>query len=297
MLSRRRGFTLTELMVAMVLLGLVLTGLTTAIIQQQRFYGGTAEVLEARANVRQAADILPSELRAISPASGDIYAMTSSSIDYRGSTGASVMCTINVARTSITIPPLVTTSQSGATAWLVAPLAGDSLLVYDQGPTPASADDQWRAVALTANPAAGLCPTFTANTAESANSFTLALSAALPATVQTGAAIRFFRRSRYELYNGPDGLGYVGFSDCLSTRSPACTSPQPVSGPYLPLGGTPAGLTLSYFDANGNVTATPAQVSRIDVIVRSRTRNNVRTAGYKTGRYTDSLTFSIAARN
>lgn len=297
MLSARRGFTLTELVVAMVLLGLVLTGLTTAIIQQQRFYGSTAEVLETRANVRQAADILPSELRAVSPASGDIYAMTSTSIDYRGSTGASVVCTINVARTQITLPPLLTAVQSGATAWLAAPQLGDSLLVYDSGPTPASADDSWFAVALAAIPAVGACPTFTSSPTEAANGFTLSLTTALPPSVQTGAAIRFFRRSRYELYNGSDGLGYIGFSDCLTSRLSACTSPQPVSGPYLPLGSTPNGLTLSYFDANGNATANPLLVSRIDVVVRSRTRNSVRTAGFVQGRYTDSLTFSIAARN
>ncbi len=275
----------------------MLTGLTTAIIQQQRFYGGTAEVLETRANVRQAADILPSELRAISPSGGDIYAMTSSSIDYRGSTGSSVVCTINLARDAVTLPPLVTTAQNGTTAWLTAPQAGDSLLIYDHGPTAASADDVWRVYALQSAPSGGTCLTYTANVAEAATGFRLQLTDTLTSTTMPGAAVRFFRRSRYELYNGSDGLGYIGFSDCLATRSPACSSPQPVSGPYLPLGASPAGLTLSFFDANGNATANPTQVARVDVVVRSQTRNNVRTAGYRTGRYTDSLTFSVAARN
>lgn len=295
--STRRGFTLSELLVAMVLLGLVLTTLTSVIMQQQRFYHGTSQVLETRANVRQVADILPSELRAISPSSGDIYAMTGTSIDYRGSTGAAVVCTINGPRTIITIPPLATASQNGTTAWLSLPQPGDSILVYDQGATPASADDAWQAHALTLSPVAGVCTQYTANTVEAALGFTLTLNTPLSATVLPGASIRFFRRARYELYNGSDGLGYLGFSDCLATRSPQCSSPQPVSGPYLPFGGTPQGMGFTYRDSTGAVTATPAQVSRIDVVVRSRTRSNVRMAGYGTGKYSDSLTFSIAARN
>ncbi len=294
----RRGFTLTELLVAMVLLGLVVTTLTAVVIQQQRFYSGTSEVLETRANVRQVADILPSELRPISPASGDIYAMGTTFLEYRGSIGASVVCAMNVPRTRVIIPPLATAAQSGSTAWLTAPLVGDSLLVYDQGPTPASADDQWTVHEITAGPGAGnVCVPFTTSPAEAATGMSFDLAPALSATVQVGASIRFFRRSRYELYNGSDGLGYLGFSDCAPGRIPACTTPQPVSGPYLPLGGTPQGLTFNFFDVTNTVTANPAQVSRIDVVVRSRTRNNVRITGYPTGRYADSLAFSIAARN
>ncbi|HJU90951.1 MAG TPA: prepilin-type N-terminal cleavage/methylation domain-containing protein [Gemmatimonadaceae bacterium] len=297
MLKNRRGLTLIEVMIAMVLLGLVLTGLTTVIMQQQRFYGGTAEVLETRANVRQVADILPSELRAVSPADSDIYAMSATSIDYRASTGSSVVCTMNGPRTQLTIPPTTTASLNGTSAWLSPPLNGDSLLVYDQGPTQASADDSWTVHVLTADPAAGICLPFTANAAEAALGYTLNVTPALSLNVQVGASIRFFRRARFELFNGADGQGYLGYSDCIPSRLPACSAVQPVSGPYLPLGGAPEGLSLSYFTTANAVTADPTQVARIDVVVRSRTRGEVRIAGYPSGRYTDSLTFSIAARN
>ena len=72
---------------------------------------------------------------------------------------------------------------------------------------------------------------------------------------------------------------------------------QAVSGPYLPLGGSPEGITFAYVDAADVATADPTLVARIDVRVRSETRGNIRMAGFQSGKYTDSLTFSIAARN
>ena len=92
MLKNRAGLTLAEVLVAMVLLGLVLTALTGVIMSQQRFYGGTNDLLEARMNVRQASDILPSELRGIAAGAGDIYTMSATSIEYRGSIGSAVVC-------------------------------------------------------------------------------------------------------------------------------------------------------------------------------------------------------------
>jgi prepilin-type N-terminal cleavage/methylation domain-containing protein len=297
MLRPRAGLTLPELLVAMVLLSIVMTGLTTVIMQQQRFYSGTAQLIETRTSVRQVAEILPSELRAISPASGDIYAMTATSIDYRASVGSSVTCLI-LAPNIVTIPPVSTILQNGSTAWLTPPVAGDSVLIYDQGPLEASADDAWRAYELAAPPSpANICPTYTSNASEAAMGFSITLIGSWSSTIKPGASIRFFRRSRFELYNGSDGLGYLGFSDCLPTRSPACTSPQPVSGPYLPLGGSPEGLTFSYVDSTNTVTTNPLEVARIDVVSRARTRSALRIAGYQSGQYRDSLTFSVATRN
>jgi prepilin-type N-terminal cleavage/methylation domain-containing protein len=297
MLMRRSGLTLVEVLIAIVLLGLVLTALTGVIMSQQRFYGGTAEILETRTNVRQVADILPSELRVVSPADSDIYAMTATSIDYRGSVGSAVVCAMNAGRTTITIPPTNTTSQNGTTAWLSTPQVGDSLLVYDQGATDASADDKWTVHEITAAPTSGTCTPFTASAAEAALGFSLDVTPALSGDVRVGASIRFFRRARFELFNGPDGRGYLGFSDCLPSRTPACSTVQAVSGPYLPLGGSPEGITFAYVDAADVATADPTLVARIDVRVRSETRGNIRMAGFQSGKYTDSLTFSIAARN
>ena len=56
---RRKGFTLVELVMVAVLAVLVLGGMMNVLVRQQRFYRGTADLLEARSQTRQAAGILP----------------------------------------------------------------------------------------------------------------------------------------------------------------------------------------------------------------------------------------------
>ncbi len=46
--SVRRGITLPEMIVVMVLLGLVVGGLMTVLVRQQRFYTGTSEIIIRR---------------------------------------------------------------------------------------------------------------------------------------------------------------------------------------------------------------------------------------------------------
>jgi len=123
------------------------------------------------------------------------------------------------------------------------------------------------------------------------------LSAALtqPNIVQ-GSSIRFLREARYSLYQASDGRWYLGYQECPGGT---CNTIQPVSGPYLPpsTSGGSSGLTFTYFDSTGAVTATPTTVARIDVVTRSATRNDVRIPGFATGQHVDSLRTSIGLRN
>ena len=89
----RRAFTLVELLITMVLLGLVGAVVVTVVVRQQRFYRATSALMDARAQIRQMASVLPMELRGISSAGGDIVAMTDSAIEFRSSFGSSVVCT------------------------------------------------------------------------------------------------------------------------------------------------------------------------------------------------------------
>ena len=57
--------TLLELLISMVLIGLVGGLIVGFLLKQQRFYAGTNEILLTRTQVRQAAAMLPSDLRAI----------------------------------------------------------------------------------------------------------------------------------------------------------------------------------------------------------------------------------------
>jgi prepilin-type N-terminal cleavage/methylation domain-containing protein len=300
----RAGFTLVEMMTVLVLLGIVVGSIVQVIAGQQRFAGDAAQVMETRGNVRQIADILPSELRGVSASGGDIYALGDRFLEVRAPIGSTIVCTIDVTRMIITVPPLSLSAQNGLTAWLSTPLQGDSLFVFDEGPTQTAADDAWQRVALTAAPlGAAACPTttnLTRNATEAAAGFTLRLSAALSPTVTVGSVIRFFRRTRYELYQASDGNWYLGWYDCVSTPSRAtpCSIIQPLLGPYLPyVAGGAGGLKLAYFDSTGAATNVPARVARIDVTVRARSLQRLRSHGWRQGWYQDSLDMSIAVRN
>src|SRR5919106_2899787 len=161
----RRGITLPELMVVIVLLSLVVGGIMTVLVKQQRFYTGTSEIIETKASARSAIDILSSELRALStstrggaPNEVDIYSLTDSSIVFRSPFGSTVICTIDPMRTRITVPPAAMAAGNALTTFLATPRAGDSLFVFDPGAQPGTNDDQWIRRVLLANPGTGICP-------------------------------------------------------------------------------------------------------------------------------------------
>lgn len=293
----RHGFTLVELMIVIVLLGIVAGGMLALIAQQQRFYGGSSGIIDTRSSLRQGVDVLQSDLRGLAPSDTEIFAMRPTAIDYRSSVGTGVVCSVDATRHTIVVPPKTLASGATLTSWLSIPQPGDSVLVYDSGKTAARGDDKWFPARLTATPAGGaLCPSSTGftNSGEQNQGYSLTIDRALPTTVDIGAPIRFFRRARYELYQEVDGKWYLGYRDC----SPTCGTLQPVAGPYLsPNDPAGSGLSLTYRDANGAVTPDSTQVRRIDIVMRARSAQVVKTPGHAAGRYLDSLSTSVAVRN
>lgn len=294
----RSGFTLVELLVVIVLLAMVLTSVMTVFVQQQRFYSDSAAIMETRSSSRDAAYVIQSDLRSISPKSGDIYSMSSKSIEFRSQTGASVVCTIDGSRSVLTVPPLDVATGAALTSWLAPPAAGDTVLIYDSG----TAVDSFSYYTLTAAPTnSASCPNTTGLTTtvgEATTGYTLRVTPALPATTIVGAPIRIVRTAHYELYQETSGNWYLGYYDCLPSRAPKCNSLQPVAGPYLPanLAGT-GGIVFTFLDSTGTVTTTNKLVRRIDLAARAQTAVNVRTAGYSKGLVSDSMFTTIAPRN
>jgi prepilin-type N-terminal cleavage/methylation domain-containing protein len=291
----RLGFTLAELMVALVLLSVVGTAIINMIVRQQRFYTGASEVIETRSSVRQVADLLPTELRGLSPANGDIDTMGVAGIKFRSLRGATVICNL-VSGTQIVIPPLALSRRNGLSSWSMAPVVGDSVMVFDIEANPRRWEYR-RIVAV----GPGVClpaTNFGANGAENAAGILLTLDAGLPLTMVNGAAIRFFRQASYELYRAANNEWYLGYRDCLPGRVPACETIQPVSGPYLPRGpAATSGLALRYFNLAGAETMNPTDVVRIDVVVRAASRRPIQSFGGGGELYRDSVAFSIAVRN
>lgn len=298
----RRAFTLVELLVAIVLLAIVAGGMMDVIVRQQKFYSGASGVLETRGSVRDGMAMLTSDLRSLSPKNGDIYSMGRTFIEFRLVTGAATVCTININRRSVTVPPLVLSTNTGLTSWISAPQNGDSVFVYDADTSTNASDDKWDSAQLSAG-ATGLaiCPTtsgFTTTVAEAASGWLIPLNDTLSSTVSVGAPLRFFRRARYELFQASDGLWYLGFFDCLPSRSPACTTLEPVSGPYMPAANSgQSGLELTYYDSTGATTSVDSLVRRIGIVTRAQSHSIIHMPGRAAGFYQDSLSAFLAVRN
>lgn len=304
----RRGFSLVELLIVIVLLGLVVGSLLNVVMRQQRFYRGASELIETRSQVRQALDLLPSDMRSMSTAgpASDLISMGDHFIRYRSSFGVSMVCALNAGRTVVTLPPPDELAAGNVlTSWLRLPVVGDSIMIFDEGPQ-MGGNGSWVMRQITGFvPVIGGCAAtsgYTSPADATSTSYAVTLSQALPATVQAGDPVRIFEHVNYELYEASDGRSYLGVYTCRANRSPACVTIQPVSGPYLPYSeaAEESGLTFQYFDAAGTATTNPSSVARIRIAVRGTTESAVNIPGLKRredGTYRDSLDLTVTLRN
>jgi len=304
--SRRAGFTLIELVIAMVLMSLVGGAIVKLLLRQQRFYNSTSDLIQTRQQIRQAAAMLPSDLRGISSVGGDISSMSDSALEFRSAFGGSVVC-VNAGGTLSTVPRVL---ASGATMtnWITTPVVGDSLAVYNNGASLAMAGQGWLFYRITAvtpvtTNAANGCPNATgltrAGDITAANpSLQLGLTPAAPNTIAVGAAIRFFRRVRYRIYRDTDNQWYLGFFNCVYGRVPVCNTTQAIAGPFQPYAnnGT-SGVQFAYYDSTGAVTANPLQVARISLVVRGQAGALINLSGAGGTVFHDSLRIEVGLRN
>lgn len=291
----RRGFTMIELLVALVLLGLVSTAIYRVLVNNQRLYMAQTQRIDLSQNIRASNTILSSEFRELDAFDGDIAAMTATSIDIRAMRWLSFIC----------VAPALAGNNAGNQMIIRGNAVGtpmffgsryinentDSLLIYLDGNQTTRTDDYFVPARLAATPGNQQCPAVGAVAAQPGTrivfdgNFIAGTNVAGAITV--GAPVRGFERARYALYQpAGDTSWYLGFQ-------PAGQTMQPLIGPLLT-----NGLTFSYFNAAGAVTAVRTQVARIDVTVRARSQNAVRRGGQEAARtIVDSITFSVALRN
>lgn len=77
----RRGFGLTELIVAMVIAGVIGIALTRLVINQARFVATQDGMMRARSSARAALNLLSYELRTVSGGTGGVFRATLDSVD------------------------------------------------------------------------------------------------------------------------------------------------------------------------------------------------------------------------
>lgn len=313
------GFTLTEILVALVLLGLVMGAMMTVLVRQQKFYRSANELMDTRSQVRQAIAMLPSELRMISVSDlrngTDIYATSDKSVEFRTILGSSIVCK-KTSTTKLTIPPVDVAKGTALTTWIAPPIAGDSMLVFDDSTSVGNDDDHWEvykiesvqtvapADAAACKPASGYTQAADEAAGRVSYEITVVNDAAnlLSGTIVQGSPIRFFHRRRYELYQ-PVGSAswYLGRKDCIAT----CGAMSVVSGPFAAYSTTVAnsGLSFIYWKSDGTTftpaatTASRAQIAGVQIVARADTKSRVAISGMANQVKRDSLSLNVALRN
>jgi prepilin-type N-terminal cleavage/methylation domain-containing protein len=283
----RRGFTLVELLIALVILGIVSAGLYRVLVNNQRLYQAQTQRIDLQQNIRAAVTVLPADLREIDATDGDIKAMSATSITIRAMRYLAIVCSAPVLGGVTTNVGLIVRR---APFWGVRGIntSTDSLLIYYEGVESTRKDDDWALARPTIVNAGVNCPDGrpgVAVTVSFANLGGGGLANAAGA-ILNGAPVRGFETVTYQLYAvGTDW--YIGMKA-------GSNSLQPLVGPVLS-----NGLRFAYYDSTGVVTTDSSRVARIDITVRGQTAQLVRTGGTSgaLARAVDSVTTSVALRN
>jgi prepilin-type N-terminal cleavage/methylation domain-containing protein len=320
---KRRGMTLIEIMISLVLLGIVSGVIMRVIMRQQRFYQGVNQIMTQRGQLRQATSVLPIDLRSLSSVGGDIIVATDSSIDFMVNVGTGVVCNV-VDNKQVAMPPDTLNNGQEITSWFGYPRPDPSsdglaysVYIYNDSSIVGNEDDTWKKFDLVdVHQDASQCLTGFGATVWDVGKKRPVLQVSDPEGktdpvtfgplsqyINAGAPVRVVRRVRYALYQAGDGKWYLGFARYLKTNTYEELSP--VSGPYDAYG-TASGLGFRYYDVDGTEIASGAdstnraRIARVDLIARARTSANVRAAGIQGGanqQYRDSLAVSVMLRN
>jgi len=292
----RRGFTMVELLVALVLLGLVSAALYRVLVNNQRLYMAQTQRIDLSQNIRAAANILPSELREIDASEGDIIAMSPTRLEIRAMRWIGFTCVAPVLGGALN--PVTMVIRGGAPGQPLffgargINIATDTMLIYYDGDPTSRNDDYWARGTFTGvAPAAVNCPDPTAppqpGQLVTFNLNLLGLGINAAGAIPVGAPVRGYEHVIYQLYQpAGDTSFYIGFQ-------PAGGTMQPLVGPVLT-----NGLTFQYYAADGSVTAVKNQVARVDITVRARTTSAIRGGGQApAATVVDSISTSVALRN
>ncbi|HUF29225.1 MAG TPA: hypothetical protein VMM77_01080, partial [Gemmatimonadaceae bacterium] len=263
---------------------------------QWRSHDAVAEGEKTRQALNDAASMLLAELRTLSPAAGDLVSATDTAIEVRSTLGASVTCSVTVARDRIVIPPRQPSKGVPLTWWRDAPVVGDSIeLLNSRGALP---DTVSRHELLGIG--GGTCPTssgFAITPGDAAGGIELRVSPAVPVGVITGAPVRLLRGSRYSLYrSSADNSWYLGIKERMGG---SWSVVQPVAGPFLPRAGTASGVAFAIRDSAGLSLTSQAALTGarlIEIGLRAQGRRQALALG-RAASIAESLHVALAPRN
>jgi prepilin-type N-terminal cleavage/methylation domain-containing protein len=274
-----RGFTLVELLVAMIMLVIVGTGLYQTLITVQRVSAKQTEISNLQGNLRTGMQLVQSELAELFTNAGagtsDLVNPSATLLRYHAMRGIGETCEVTASEVKI---------QSASWNGTVPKAGQHLLLLWDQDSTLAS-DDVWLELTPTGGPSlAALCP----DGVTAAYSVPVTLTDPQRTTIYPPSPVRTLEEMELGLV-ASSGQNWLG----IRSISAGEVALIPVIGPLAA-----GGVTFEYRDASDNVTATPENVKTILVVLRGITDRTVATGlGSTQGNPIDSLQVRIQLRN
>jgi prepilin-type N-terminal cleavage/methylation domain-containing protein len=198
-MTGRRGFTLTELMVGLVIVGIIGGALTRLLVSQSRFYDQQTQLRRARFLSRTAVNAALSDLR-MTEATGGVVAATPTSVTLRVPYALGIVCASSAAQATVALFPVDSTvyATSGFSGYAWRDTLG--AYTYVEG-----------SVALGAG-ATATCTGANVTVLTGGRAVTVApgLPTALAAVVTVGTPVLVFQRLRYEFKASAALPGQVG---------------------------------------------------------------------------------------
>jgi prepilin-type N-terminal cleavage/methylation domain-containing protein len=263
----RRGFTLVELLVVVVLGGLLVLAIYQILLTNSRTYAVNNAQIQGQQALRAGMDVLFGELREISAQEDDIVGMGLDSITIRTPRAFGLVCATDYSSN----PPRVTAYRVGPVVQ-----AGDSIHIFADNMPDRARDDVWLTRSVQSVDSTVTCGGAPAQRLAVPN------LASTGDTVRLGAPLRAFVTYTY-------GLITWGGEEYLGRRISTSGTPDPLVGPLIPK----RGVTFRYLDSVGAVTTVDTLVAQIEVTLRYQSAiRNVRNQLVR-----DSLVSRVYLRN
>jgi prepilin-type N-terminal cleavage/methylation domain-containing protein len=281
-LRSRKGFTLVELLIALVMLLMVSAAFFSALTGVQRTTRTQTEMAAMRGTIRGGLQIVATDLQELyadqaPPGTSDIISMSATAITYKATRGTGALCEQPTSDTEVKI-------LKSLWKGLHDPGFDDrdrGLFVFrDLDPTQ-SVDDVWGEATINGTVVDGVCGT------EPAWVVPVTWVVGSKAGVGAGAPVRTYERMELGLVT-LDGRSWLGI------RS------DPTEPTLLPLAGPLAanGVAFRYLHSDGSVTVAASAVKMIELRLTGETDRVVNTAlSSEVLRVSDSLTLRVELRN
>lgn len=277
----RKGVTLVELLIGMILMAIIGTALTKVLTTMLNTSGAQMTIANSMGEARNGAMLLPQELREVGydtnittlSARTDLLAIATHRISFRAMRGMGITCGTPTLTEFRVLKPIIGQRLPSAT---------DEFVLFVENDPNAGFDDQWLPMVVTDIDVNSTCGT------DPAIRFTLAAAPLVRTSPDTsmalsqqrvGGPIRWYEQVEYGPFiDGTTGKAYIG----VRSISAGETALSPIIGP-IP---DSTHFTLTYFDAAGAVldptTANPLRVRSIGVGITTITERVASLAGSTT---------------